>query len=170
MKKIKKCAIIKNNELIKDVISKKYKIKIKEEKENNNEENNIINSDISNYNSPLSDDLRMKYSEINNLDKKIFYSNSKNKVNLNLLNQLLNKEKLDKFFDEKKLNIQKTQKNKDSLSYILPLTKKNISNKTEYKNRINNNRSQKKLELIKYGISNKDINELFLYNNNHDYK
>jgi hypothetical protein len=107
----------------------------------------------------------MKYSEINNLDKKIFYSNSKNKVNLNLLNQLLNKEKLDKYFDEKKLNIQKTQKNKDSLSYILPLTKKNISNKTEYKNRINNNRSQKKLELIKYGISNKDINELFLYNN-----
>ena len=87
----------------------------------------------------------MKYSEINNLDKKIFYSNSKNKVNLNLLNQLLNKEKLDKYFDEKKLNIQKTQKNKDSLSYILPLTKKNISNKTEYKNRINNNRSQKKL-------------------------
>ena len=163
--KQKECAIIKNNELIKDVISKKYKIKIKEEKENNNEENNIINSDISNYNSPLSDDLRMKYSEINNLDKKIFYSNSKNKVNLNLLNQLLNKEKLDKFFDEKKLNIQKTQKNKDSLSYILPLTKKNISNKTEYKNRINNNRSQKKLELIKYGISNKDINELFLYNN-----
>ena len=163
--KQKECAIIKNNELIKDVISKKYKIKIKEEKENNNEENNIINSDISNYNSPLSDDLRMKYSEINNLDKKIFYSNSKNKVNINLLNQLLNKEKLDKFFDEKKLNIQKTQKNKDSLSYILPLTKKNISNKTEYKNRINNNRSQKKLELIKYGISNKDINELFLYNN-----
>ena len=163
--KQKECAIIKNNELIKDVISKKYKIKIKEEKENNNEENNIINSDISNYNSPLSDDLRMKYSEINNLDKKIFYSNSKNKVNLNLLNQLLNKEKLDKFFDEKKLNIQKTQKNKDSLSYILPLTNKNISNKTEYKNRINNNRSQKKLELIKYGISNKDINELFLYNN-----
>ena len=163
--KQKECAIIKNNELIKDVISKKYKIKIKEEKENNNEENNIINSDISNYNSPLSDDLRMKYSEINNLDKKIFYSNSKNKVNLNLLNQLLNKEKLDKYFDEKKLNIQKTQKNKDSLSYILPLTKKNISNKTEYKNRINNNRSQKKLELIKYGISNKDINELFLYNN-----
>ena len=161
--KQKECAIIKNNELIKDVISKKYKIK--EEKENNNEENNIINSDISNYNSPLSDDLRMKYSEINNLDKKIFYSNSKNKVNLNLLNQLLNKEKLDKYFDEKKLNIQKTQKNKDSLSYILPLTKKNISNKTEYKNRINNNRSQKKLELIKYGISNKDINELFLYNN-----
>ena len=163
--KQKECAIIKNNELIKDVISKKYKIKIKEEKENNNEENNIINSDISNYNSPLSDDLRMKYSEINNLDKKIFYSNSKNKVNINLLNQLLNKEKLDKYFDEKKLNIQKTQKNKDSLSYILPLTKKNISNKTEYKNRINNNRSQKKLELIKYGISNKDINELFLYNN-----
>ena len=163
--KQKECAIIKNNELIKDVITKKYKIKIKEEKENNNEENNIINSDISNYNSPLSDDLRMKYSEINNLDKKIFYSNSKNKVNLNLLNQLLNKEKLDKYFDEKKLNIQKTQKNKDSLSYILPLTKKNISNKTEYKNRINNNRSQKKLELIKYGISNKDINELFLYNN-----
>ena len=163
--KQKECAIIKNNELIKDVISKKYKIKIKEEKENNNEENNIINSDISNYNSPLSDDLRMKYSEINNLDKKIFYSNSKNKVNLNLLNQLLNKEKLDKYFDEKKLNIQKTQKNKDSLSYILPLTNKNISNKTEYKNRINNNRSQKKLELIKYGISNKDINELFLYNN-----
>jgi len=163
--KQKECAIIKNNELIKDVISKKYKIKIKEEKENNNEENNIINSDISNYNSPLSDDLRMKYSEINNLDKKIFYSNSKNKVNLNLLNQLLNKEKLDKFFDEKKLNLQKTKKNKDSLSYILPLTKKNISNKTEYKNRINNNRSQKKLELIKYGISNKDINELFLYNN-----
>ena len=163
--KQKECTIIKNNDLIKDVISKKYKIKIKEEKENNNEENNIINSDISNYNSPLSDDLRMKYSEINNLDKKIFYSNSKNKVNLNLLNQLLNKEKLDKFFDEKKLNIQKTQKNKDSLSYILPLTKKNISNKTEYKNRINNNRSQKKLELIKYGISNKDINELFLYNN-----
>ena len=163
--KQKECAIIKNNELIKDVISKKYKIKIKEEKENNNEENNIINSDISNYNSPLSDDLRMKYSEINNLDKKIFYSNSKNKVNLNLLNQLLNKEKLDKYFDEKKLNIQKAQKNKDSLSYILPLTKKNISNKTEYKNRINNNRSQKKLELIKYGISNKDINELFLYNN-----
>ena len=163
--KQKECTIIKNNELIKDVITKKYKIKIKEEKENNNEENNIINSDISNYNSPLSDDLRMKYSEINNLDKKIFYSNSKNKVNLNLLNQLLNKEKLDKFFDEKKLNIQKTQKNKDSLSYILPLTKKNISNKTEYKNRINNNRSQKKLELIKYGISNKDINELFLYNN-----
>ena len=163
--KQKECTIIKNNELIKDVISKKYKIKIKEEKENNNEENNIINSDISNYNSPLSDDLRMKYSEINNLDKKIFYSNSKNKVNLNLLNQLLNKEKLDKYFDEKKLNIQKTQKNKDSLSYILPLTKKNISNKTEYKNRINNNRSQKKLELIKYGISNKDINELFLYNN-----
>ena len=163
--KQKECTIIKNNELIKDVITKKYKIKIKEEKENNNEENNIINSDISNYNSPLSDDLRMKYSEINNLDKKIFYSNSKNKVNLNLLNQLLNKEKLDKYFDEKKLNIQKTQKNKDSLSYILPLTKKNISNKTEYKNRINNNRSQKKLELIKYGISNKDINELFLYNN-----
>ena len=163
--KQKECAIIKNNELIKDVISKKYKIKIKEEKENNNEENNIINSDISNYNSPLSDDLRMKYSEINNLDKKIFYSNSKNKVNLNLLNQLLNKEKLDKYFDAKKLNIQKTQKNKDSLSYILPLTNKNISNKTEYKNRINNNRSQKKLELIKYGISNKDINELFLYNN-----
>ena len=163
--KQKECAIIKNNELIKDVISKKYKIKIKEEKENNNEENNIINSDISNYNSPLSDDLRMKYSEINNLDKKIFYSNSKNKVNINLLYQLLNKEKLDKYFDEKKLNIQKTQKNKDSLSYILPLTKKNISNKTEYKNRINNNRSQKKLELIKYGISNKDINELFLYNN-----
>ena len=163
--KQKECTIIKNNDLIKDVISKKYKIKIKEEKENNNEENNIINSDISNYNSPLSDDLRMKYSEINNLDKKIFYSNSKNKVNLNLLNQLLNKEKLDKFFDEKKLNLQKTQKNKDSLSYILPLTKKNISNKTEYKNRINNNRSQKKLELIKYGISNKDINELFLYNN-----
>ena len=163
--KQKECTIIKNNELIKDVITKKYKIKIKEEKENNNEENNIINSDISNYNSPLSDDLRMKYSEINNLDKKIFYSNSKNKVNINLLNQLLNKEKLDKYFDEKKLNIQKTQKNKDSLSYILPLTKKNISNKTEYKNRINNNRSQKKLELIKYGISNKDINELFLYNN-----
>ena len=163
--KQKECTIIKNNDLIKDVISKKYKIKIKEEKENNNEENNIINSDISNYNSPLSDDLRMKYSEINNLDKKIFYSNSKNKVNINLLNQLLNKEKLDKYFDEKKLNIQKTQKNKDSLSYILPLTKKNISNKTEYKNRINNNRSQKKLELIKYGISNKDINELFLYNN-----
>ena len=57
----------------------------------------------------------MKYSEINNLDKKIFYSNSKNKVNLNLLNQLLNKEKLDKYFDEKKLNIQKTQKNKDKI-------------------------------------------------------
>ena len=31
--KQKECAIIKNNELIKDVISKKYKIKIKEEKE-----------------------------------------------------------------------------------------------------------------------------------------
>ena len=43
----------------------------------------------------------MKYSEINSLEKKIFFSNSKNKVNLNILNQLLNKEKLEKYFDEK---------------------------------------------------------------------
>ena len=139
-------------------------------KENINSElynSNALN-DLSSFNSPLSDDLRMKYSEINSLEKKIFYSNSKNKVNLNILNQLLNKEKLEKYFDEKKLMIPKTQKNKDSLSYVLPYPQKKKSdillpNKTEYKNKINN-KSQKRLELIKFGISNKDTNDIFLYN------
>ena len=139
-------------------------------KENINSEiynSNALN-DLSSFNTPLSDDLRMKYSEINSLEKKIFYSNSKNKVNLNILNQLLNKEKLEKYFDEKKLMIPKTQKNKDSLSYVLPYPQKKksevmIPNKTEYKNKINN-KSQKRLELIKFGISNKDTNDIFLYN------
>ena len=139
-------------------------------KENINSEiynSNALN-DLSSFNTPLSDDLRMKYSEINSLEKKIFYSNSKNKVNLNILNQLLNKEKLEKYFDEKKLVIPKTQKNKDSLSYVLPYPQKKKSdillpNKTEYKNKINN-KSQKRLELIKFGISNKDTNDIFLYN------
>ena len=139
-------------------------------KENINSEiynSNALN-DLSSFNTPLSDDLRMKYSEINSLEKKIFYSNSKNKVNLNILNQLLNKEKLEKYFDEKKLMIPKTQKNKDSLSYVLPYPQKKKSdillpNKTEYKNKINN-KSQKRLELIKFGISNKDTNDIFLYN------
>ena len=138
-------------------------------KENINSEiynSNALN-DLSSFNTPLSDDLRMKYSEINSLEKKIFYSNSKNKVNLNILNQLLNKEKLEKYFDEKKLMIPKTQKNKDSLSYVLPYPQKKKSdillpNKTEYKNKINN-KSQKRLELIKFGISNKDTNDIFLY-------
>ena len=129
---------------------------------------NALN-DLTSFNTPLSDDLRIKYSEVNNLDKKIFYSNSKNKVNLNLLNQLLNKEKLEKYFDEKKLLMPKSNKNKDSFSYVLPPPQKKkseifLQNKTEYKNKVNN-RSQKKLELIKYGISNKEINDLFLYNN-----
>ena len=173
------------------MISNKIKIKdIKnqtEEQSNNNSFKNLekdvfeqsnkdnINSDIYNsnelntFNTPLSDDFRMKYSEKNNVNKKIFYSNTKNKVNLNILNQLLNKEKLDKFFDEKKLLMPKTQKNKDSLSYALPLSQKKktdilLQNRTEYKNKVGH-KSQKKLELIKYGISNKDINELFLYNN-----
>ena len=140
-------------------------------KENINSElynSNALN-DLSSFNSPLSDDLRMKYSEINSLEKKIFYSNSKNKVNLNILNQLLNKEKLEKYFDEKKLIIPKTQKNKDSLSYVLPYPQKKkseviLQNKTEYKNKINN-KSQKRLELIKFGISNKDATDCFLYNN-----
>ena len=139
-------------------------------KENINSEiynSNALN-DLSSFNTPLSDDLRMKYSEINSLEKKIFYSNSKNKVNLNILNQLLNKEKLEKYFDEKKLMIPKTQKNKDSLSYVLPYPQKKksdilLQNKTEYKNKINN-KSQKRLELIKFGISNKDTNDIFLYN------
>ena len=139
-------------------------------KENINSEiynSNALN-DLSSFNTPLSDDLRMKYSEINSLEKNIFYSNSKNKVNLNILNQLLNKEKLEKYFDEKKLMIPKTQKNKDSLSYVLPYPQKKKSdillpNKTEYKNKINN-KSQKRLELIKFGISNKDTNDIFLYN------
>ena len=139
-------------------------------KENINSEiynSNALN-DLSSFNTPLSDDLRMKYSEINSLEKKIFYSNSKNKVNLNILNQLLNKEKLEKYFDEKKLMIPKTQKYKDSLSYVLPYPQKKKSdillpNKTEYKNKINN-KSQKRLELIKFGISNKDTNDIFLYN------
>ena len=139
-------------------------------KENINSEiynSNALN-DLSSFNTPLSDDLRMKYSEIDSLEKKIFYSNSKNKVNLNILNQLLNKEKLEKYFDEKKLMIPKTQKNKDSLSYVLPYPQKKKSdillpNKTEYKNKINN-KSQKRLELIKFGISNKDTNDIFLYN------
>ena len=139
-------------------------------KENINSEiynSNALN-DLSSFNTPLSDDLRMKYSEINSLEKKIFYSNSKNKVNLNILNQLLNKEKLEKYFDEKKLMIPKPQKNKDSLSYVLPYPQKKKSdillpNKTEYKNKINN-KSQKRLELIKFGISNKDTNDIFLYN------
>ena len=139
-------------------------------KENINSEiynSNALN-DLSSFNTPFSDDLRMKYSEINSLEKKIFYSNSKNKVNLNILNQLLNKEKLEKYFDEKKLMIPKTQKNKDSLSYVLPYPQKKKSdillpNKTEYKNKINN-KSQKRLELIKFGISNKDTNDIFLYN------
>ena len=98
-------------------------------KENINSEiynSNALN-DLSSFNTPLSDDLRMKYSEINSLEKKIFYSNSKNKVNLNILNQLLNKEKLEKYFDEKKLMIPKTQKNKDSLSYVLPYPQKKKS-------------------------------------------
>ena len=187
---------LKNNEKIKEAISKKFKInndinkmisnkiKIKEiktgELSNNSfknlekevfEQKENINSEIYNsneltsFNTPLSDDIRMKNSEINN---KIFYSNSKNKVNINLLNQLLNKEKLEKFFDEKKLIMPKTQKNKDSLSYVLPLSQKKKSeifsqNKTEYKNKIN--KTQKKLEIIKYGISNKEINDLFYYNN-----
>ena len=89
-------------------------------KENINSEiynSNALN-DLSSFNTPLSDDLRMKYSEINSLEKKIFYSNSKNKVNLNILNQLLNKEKLEKYFDEKKLMIPKTQKNKEQLCCI----------------------------------------------------
>jgi len=129
---------------------------------------NALN-DLTSFNTPLSDDLRIKYSEVNNLDKKIFYSNSKNKVNLNLLNQLLNKEKLEKYFDEKKLLMPKSNKNKDSFSYVLPPPQKKkseifLQNKTEYKNKVNN-KSQKKLELIKYGISNKEINDLFLYNN-----
>ena len=139
-------------------------------KENINSEiynSNALN-DLSSFNTPFSDDLRMKYSEINSLEKNIFYSNSKNKVNLNILNQLLNKEKLEKYFDEKKLMIPKTQKNKDSLSYVLPYPQKKKSdillpNKTEYKNKINN-KSQKRLELIKFGISNKDTNDIFLYN------
>jgi hypothetical protein len=65
--------------------------------------------------------------------------------------------------------IQKPQKTKDSLSYVLPYPQKKKSevmlpNKTEYKNKINN-KSQKRLDLIKFGISNKDANDLFLYNN-----
>ena len=107
---------------------------------------NALN-DLTSFNTPLSDDLRIKYSEVNNLDKKIFYSNSKNKVNLNLLNQLLNKEKLEKYFDEKKLLMPKSNKNKDSFSYVLPPPQKKkseifLQNKTEYKNKVNN-RSQK---------------------------
>ena len=179
----------KMNNGLNKVLSNKIRLKETNEKINNslkNIEKNIferidnkenINSeiynsnaldDLSSFNTPLSDDLRMKYSEINSLEKKIFYSNSKNKVNLNILNQLLNKEKLEKYFDEKKLMIPKTQKNKDSLSYVLPYPQKKKSdillpNKTEYKNKINN-KSQKRLELIKFGISNKDTNDIFLYN------
>ena len=174
-----------------------------EEKTNNSYNNNDIieniNSDIHNdfnLNSPLSDESHQKYSEINNLDKRKFYSNTKNsKINYNLLQQILNKEKLEKYFDEKKLlmvhsPIMKTAKNKDSLSYILPSTKKkkteilvnniNLNYKTEYKNKneeikrensnrkeINDNKNKnefkltkKKLELIKYGISNKDTYDI----------
>ena len=179
----------KMNNGLNKVLSNKIRLKETNEKVNNslkNIEKNIferidfkenINSeiynsnalnDLSSFNTPLSDDLRMKYSEINSLEKKKFYSNSKNKVNLNILNQLLNKEKLEKYFDEKKLMIPKAQKNKDSLSYVLPYPQKKksdviIPNKTEYKNKINN-KSQKRLDLIKFGISNKDANDLFLYN------
>ena len=175
----------KMNNGLNKVLSNKIRLKETNEKINNSLKNiekniferidnkeNINNSnalnDLSSFNTPLSDDLRMKYSEINSLEKKIFYSNSKNKVNLNILNQLLNKEKLEKYFDEKKLIIPKTQKNKDSLSYVLPYPQKKKSdillpNKTEYKNKINN-KSQKRLELIKFGISNKDTNDIFLYN------
>ena len=237
---------MKNKEKLKELINKKFrinnqkrkiitdKIKIKDfytnnylnnkdtvEKTNNNSFNNNkeiienINSDINNdhnyniLNSPFSEDY--------NIDKKKFYSNTKNnktKVNLNLLQQLLNKEKLEQYFGEKKIlmvqsPIIKNHKNKDSLSYILPSTKKkksdilmnnlNLNYNTEYKNknmsninnnnikkeincysnRVNNNKKEnfnmdlnknrtksefklikKNLELIKYGISNKDINEL----------
>ena len=196
---------IKNNEKIKEVISKKFKInkdinkvisnkiKIKEitnqSEENTNNNNSFKNkekevfeqlsnkenihseiyniNDLTSFNTPLSDDFRIKYSD--NFGKKKFFSNSKNKVNINILNQLMNKEKLEKYFDEKKLLMPKTQKNKDSLSYVLPMKQKKksdilIQNKTEYKNKLSN-KSQKKLELIKYGISNKDVNDLFLYNN-----
>ena len=152
---------MKNKEKLKELINKKFrinnqkrkiitdKIKIKdfytnnylnnkntEEKTNNNSFNNNkeiienINSDINNdhnyniLNSPFSEDY--------NIDKKKFYSNTKNnktKVNLNLLQQLLNKEKLEQYFGEKKIlmvqsPIIKNHKNKDSLSYILPSTKK----------------------------------------------
>jgi hypothetical protein len=180
----------KMNNGLNKVLSNKIRLKETNEKINNSLKNiekniferidnkDIINSDLynsnalndlSSFNTPLSDDLRMKYSEINSLEKKIFYSNSKNKVNLNILNQLLNKEKLEKYFDEKKLMISKPQKTKDSLSYVLPYPQKKKSevmlpNKTEYKNKINN-KSQKRLDLIKFGISNKDANDLFLYNN-----
>jgi len=180
----------KMNNGLNKVLSNKIKLKETNEKINNSLKNieknifermdnkEIINSDLynsnalndlSSFNTPLSDDLRMKYSEINSLEKKIFYSNSKNKVNLNILNQLLNKEKLEKYFDEKKLMIPKPQKNKDSLSYVLPYPQKKksevmIPNKTEYKNKINN-KSQKRLDLIKFGISNKAANDLFFYNN-----
>ena len=163
---------LKNNEKIKEAISKKFKInndinkmisnkiKIKEIKTGE-----LSNNSFKNLEKEVFEQKENINSEINN---KIFYSNSKNKVNINLLNQLLNKEKLEKFFDEKKLIMPKTQKNKDSLSYVLPLSQKKKSeifsqNKTEYKNKIN--KTQKKLEIIKYGISNKEINDLFYYNN-----
>ena len=181
----------KINKDINNIISNKIKIKqIKnqpDEKTNNsfkkkekdvfeqlitNKENlhsDIYNlNELSSFNTPLSDDIRIKFSD--NFDKIWKNPNSKNKVNVNILNQLMNKEKLEKYFDEKKLSMPKTQKNKDSLSYVLPnkqnkkTENNNQSNKTEYKTKLGN-KSQKKLELIKYGICNKDVNELFLYNN-----
>ena len=181
--------------------------------------------DLYTQNFPLSNDIHRKLAdfetpnfieEYQNNDKnknKNIIHNGKTKINLNLLQQLLKKEKLGKYKKDKNFLIHSpvAKKNSDSLSYVLPLTKKKKSEdktnnndyKTEYKNKIkslnieneennserigessnptnrsdksNNNKSilsynnkhHDNLELIKYGISNKDINDiLFQYNKN----
>ena len=137
---------------------------------------NNIHSDVYNVSgltsiyAPHSDDFRMKFSEINTKKKKIFYPNSRNKDRINFINQLLNKEKFEKYFDEKKLILQRTQKNKESLSYLLLSPKNKISEKLlqntmEYKKPASN-KVQKQLEFLKHGVSNKNIDDLLLYNKN----
>ena len=222
-----------------------------DKKANNHQDiyNTNIMNDLTIQNPPLSDNSHHhNFSEIGpniiegyeNMDKKnnIIIPHGKAKVNLNLLQKLLNKEKSIKYHNEKKYLINsptiKKNKDKDNISYILPPTTKkhnseeknlNPNSKTEYKNKIislnynknernneedinpnpsnrsekpndksimgfnkikkyenteniininkinenklkNENKRHNNLELIKYGISNKNINELFKNNKN----
>ena len=205
--------------------------------------------DLSTQNLPLSNDFPQKNSEdtqniiegYQNINKnKILIPHEKGKVDLSLLQQLLKKEKLTKYFKEKNnfINSPINKKNNDNISDFLFKSKKqrpknkikNSNFRNEYKNKIkslnyeknekienyeqNNdnssnptNRSEKannksilsyninkkyensdndnenninikidnnlkinnnhhnNLELLKYGISNKDINEILFTNN-----
>ena len=126
-------------------------------------------SNLTSFKTPHYNCFRNKYSDMDIKKKKTFYPHSRNKGSINLLNKILNQEKLKKFIDVKKEMIQKKKKDKGNLSNVVPLSLNKSSetflqNKLGFTNKVSK-KVQKNLEIIKYDINTKNMNDLFLYKN-----